>query len=261
MEIGKEFAWAPGIPEGWRDTVVRGDLLRLLLVLPDECVDAVVVDPPYSSGGMFRGDRACSSVREKYQSSETRVHYPEFMGDTRDQRGYHYWMSLWLAECWRVAKSSAPVLVFSDWRQLPVVSDALQAGGWVWRGIVVWDKTEAVRPQMGRFRQQAEFILWGSKGAWRRNAGEPVPGVMRQVVKPCEKAHITAKPLEVMRWLLRVCPAGGVVLDPCAGSGTTGRAALEVGMHFVGFELSPDYSETAAQAVSIVQPDLEGLRR
>lgn len=249
------FMWHKEIPETYRDNITQGDLLRLLLTLPDECIDAVVTDPPYSSGGMFRGDRTNASTRDKYQNSETVKIYPEFTGDTRDQRSYHYWLALWLAECWRVAKPGAPIIVFTDWRQLPTTTDAIQAGGWVWRGIAAWDKTEAVRPQLGRFRAQCEFIVWGSKGEWWTNGREDVPaypGVMRQVVRSAEKQHVTAKPVEVMRWLLSVCPPGGVVLDPCAGSGTTGRAALEAGMHFVGFELCPEY-EAIGQAVMAVR--------
>lgn len=242
--------WHSGIPINYRDSVVHGDLLRLLLSLPNESIDAVVTDPPYSSGGMFRGDRTGQSVRDKYQSNGTEKRYADFLGDTRDQRGYEYWLALWLAECWRVAKPGAPVMLFSDWRQLPVTTDAIQAGGWVWRGISVWDKTEAARPQKGRFRAQAEYIVWGSKGDWwSGDQGECLAGVFRQAVVSKDKDHITAKPLSVMRWLMQACPPAGVVLDPCIGSGTTGKAALESGRHFIGFELT-DFYQNAAQALT-----------
>ena len=39
----------------------------------------------------------------------------------------------------------------------------LQWAGWIWRGTAVWDKGNS-RPQKGRFRQQAEYIVWGSNG-------------------------------------------------------------------------------------------------
>jgi site-specific DNA-methyltransferase (adenine-specific) len=49
--------------------------------------------------------------------------------------------------------------------------------------------------------------------------------------------HPTVKPVALMRWLVQlVTPPGGLVLDPFAGSGTTGVAALELGMRFVGIE-------------------------
>lgn len=37
--------------------VIQGDSLEVLRTIPDECVDAVITDPPYSSGGQFRSDR------------------------------------------------------------------------------------------------------------------------------------------------------------------------------------------------------------
>lgn len=58
--------------------------------------------------------------------------------------------------------------------------------------------------------------------------------------------HPTVKPLDLMRWLVRlVCPRGGLVLDPFMGSGSTGCAAIEEGMRFVGIELSQEYADIA----------------
>ena len=54
--------------------------------------------------------------------------------------------------------------------------------------------------------------------------------------------HPTVKPTELMRYLIKlVTPAGGVVLDPFTGSGSTGKAALLDGYQFLGIELTDDY--------------------
>ncbi len=59
-------------------------------------------------------------------------------------------------------------------------------------------------------------------------------------------AHPTVKPLDLMRYLVRlVCVKGGVVLDPFMGSGSTGCAAMEEGMRFVGIEQSREYADIA----------------
>jgi len=58
--------------------------------------------------------------------------------------------------------------------------------------------------------------------------------------------HPTVKPIELMRWLCRlITPPGGTVLDPFAGSGTTGCAAVLEGFDFVGIEQSEEYAEVA----------------
>ncbi len=67
--------------------------------------------------------------------------------------------------------------------------------------------------------------------------------------------HPTVKPLELMRWLVRLlCPPGGVVLDPTTGSGTTGAAAVLEGRRFVGIELEPAYMEIAAARIAHWSP-------
>ena len=59
--------------------------------------------------------------------------------------------------------------------------------------------------------------------------------------------HDTPKPLALMRWLVRlVCPPGGTVLDPFAGSGTTGLAARAEGMNAVLIEAHEPYARIAA---------------
>ena len=61
----------------------------------------------------------------------------------------------------------------------PAASDALQWAGWIWRGTAVWDKGNS-RPQKGRFRQQAEYIVWGSNGDMPINRPVPcLPGVFK----------------------------------------------------------------------------------
>jgi len=55
-----------------------------------------------------------------------------------------------------------------------------------------------------------------------------------------ENDHATVKPVEIMRWLVKLCcPPGGLILDPYCGSGTTGVAALAEGFRFLGIERDP----------------------
>jgi site-specific DNA-methyltransferase (adenine-specific) len=231
-------------------TIFHGEALDVLAGLPDASVDALVTDPPYSSGGAFRGDRI-GETTNKYTQSGTAIERPEFAGDNRDQRSYGYWCALWLSRALVVVKSGSPACLFTDWRQLPMTTDALQAGGWIWRGIVAWDKTEQVRPTMGRFASQMEFVVWGSAGPMPLERGVGcLPGVFRYNVLQADKHHITGKPTKLMQDLLRIVPSGGKVLDPFMGSGTTLVAAKALGLSATGVELSERYCEIAAERLS-----------
>jgi DNA modification methylase len=64
----------------------------------------------------------------------------------------------------------------------------------------------------------------------------------RFLSQPTANFHPTVKPLDLMRWLVRlVTPPDGTVLDPFAGSGTTIAAAILEGFHTIGIELTDDY--------------------
>jgi site-specific DNA-methyltransferase (adenine-specific) len=63
--------------------------------------------------------------------------------------------------------------------------------------------------------------------------------------------HPTVKPVSLMRWLVRlVTPPRGLVLDPFAGSGSTGIAALSEGMSFVGLELDAESCAMARRRIA-----------
>ena len=110
-------------------TLYQVDALAVLQSFPPLCVDAVITDPPYSSGGLMLSARQADPA-VKYQNNGTMKTYPPMFGDNRDQRSFIMWATLWLAECWRVARDGSPLLMFSDWRQLPAMTDAVQAAGW-----------------------------------------------------------------------------------------------------------------------------------
>ena len=174
-------------------TLYKGDALRILQTLPDACVDAVITDPPYSSGGVTLTARQMAS-EHKYQSSGVQRRYPPLLGDGKDQRAFTTWAMLWLAECWRIAKDGVPLLLFTDWRQLPSMTDALQGAGWFWIGIVVWDKRGS-RPHKGRFRHQCEYVLVGSKGKFTPTVPACFPGLYACPINAKSKVHLTGKPL------------------------------------------------------------------
>ena len=130
----------------------------------------------------------------------------------------------------------------------PAITDALQWAGWIWRGCAVWDKLTC-RPQKGRFRQQSEFIVWGSNGPLP--IGRPVeclPGVFRYA-NPQNRTHVTEKPLQLMRDLVKICVPGGRILDPFCGAGTTILAALLEGYEAVGIEVTDAYYKLGSDRV------------
>ena len=132
------------------------------------------------------------------------------------------------------------------------MADALQMAGWIYRGVVVWDKGNS-RAIPGRYRNDCEYIVWGTNG---RRPARYAPGA--SVFKGCHhlpgvpsknKRHQTEKPVELLKELLKIVPPKGVVLDPFMGSGSAGVACRELGLNFIGIELNETYFRIAERRI------------
>ncbi|MDF7673520.1 DNA methyltransferase [Acetobacteraceae bacterium ESL0709] len=233
-------------------TLYLGNSLEILPTLKPDFT-ALITDPPYSSGGAFRGDRI-NSTASKYLNNPAQ---PDFHGDTRDQRSYLAWSEMWLRKALELCLPSALFAIFTDWRQYPVTSDAVQAAGWVWRGSGVWDKTEAARPQKAGFRAQCEYFLWGHKGR-KPDLRVFQPGVFRGITPLKNRQHQAAKPIALMEMLLKL--AGPNILDPFMGSSPLGVACIRQGLAYTGIELDPHYFDVACRRLEDAQRDYEAGR-
>lgn len=233
--------------------IVNADCLEWLPTLASGSVDLVLADPPYSSGGMYRSDRSRSTV-EKYQHShETTRTYATFSGDNRDQRAFEMWCGWWMSAALVVTRPGGVMGCFIDWRNLACVIDAIQAAGWVYRGVVPWYKGQDQRPRKAWFRANVEFIVFGSAGAL--DAGPDAEGIcqdgiLSHRINGVEKEHQTQKPVSLFEDILRIRPDWRTVLDPFMGSGSVGVAAVRAGRNFLGAEIDPTYYAIAERRIA-----------
>ena len=192
---------------------------------------AVVTDPPYSSGGYQEAGKGAGSIGSKKKHT--------IAGDTYSTRGY---LRLIKAVCqaFRVAE----IYCFTDWRMWPYTVDAVEDGGFRVRSMIVWNKGAG---GLGvKWRSQHELILWGVRGSVE-------PGWGLGNVITCERSgnkyHPTEKPLLVMHELIRNARRP-LVIDPFMGSGTTGVAALQQGLRFIGVEIDEAHFDTACRRLA-----------
>lgn len=225
--------------EGWE--VQCGDALRLLHNLAPESFDMVLADPPYSSGGLYRGDRT-KSTTSKYCGADL----APFQGDAKDQRAHEFWSVLWMSLALEALRPGGYLLAWTDHRQLGATQNAMQAAGAVYRGIITWDKVNCRPPSPAWYIAQAEFLVWGTRGDTPTPGNGPFPGVLRcSAVHHSLRLHPCEKPQTVQRELLGPVRGGGRVLDPFCGSASAGVAALSVGATYLGMELDKGYAAVA----------------
>ena len=241
------LAAAGYVADGVAWQVECADALDTLRRLPDASIDALVTDPPYCSGGVGEAQR--TAAKGQGLRSGTLQRFGWFVGDNMGTAGLTWLLRSIAFEACRVVKPSGSVVIFCDWRMQSALQPAIESAGLRYQGLIVWDKGS-----MGLgtgFRNQHELALHFTLGAPEYH-DKGTPNVLKtKRVSKAERVHQTEKPADLLRRIVRVVsPEGGVVVDPFAGSGSTGVAALAEGRRFIGVERDPDHAETARQRLA-----------
>lgn len=252
--------------EDW--ALVQGDCIDVLERLKPYSVDLAFADPPYH---LSNGGSTCQSGRR------TRVDkglWDASCGVEAD----HAFQARWLAAVRRVLKPSGTLWVSGTQHVIFSIGFALQELGFHLLNTVTWYKPNASPNLACRFfTHSTEFLLWASPSKSRplahrfnyrdmkaANGGKQMRDLWHipepegdQVVwsvptpPPREKVHgrhPTQKPLALIERVLAASTApGDLVLDPFAGSGTTGVAALRASCRFLGIERDPEYVALAGR--------------
>lgn len=195
-------------------TLYCGDCLEHLDLLDQ--ADVMVTDPPY--GMAYESGWVRDRTRRPIHGDDTT--------ELRDQV---------LAEWW-----GKPALVFGKWNQ-PRPANV--------RHRLIWSK--GADPGMGDLKMpwgnsDEEIYVIGAGWAGARGANilvHPKPPVNNR------PDHPTPKPVPLMEELIGKCPPG-VIVDPFAGSGSTLRAAKNLGRRAIGFEIEERYCEIAARRLA-----------
>ena len=230
-----------------------GDCLEVMRSMPDKSVDAVVTDPPYCSGGFSETGRR--QAKGQGLRSETLREAGWFINDNMGTAGLIWLLRQMATEAHRLLKDGCSMCVFTDWRMVSTLAPALESTGFRWQNLVVWDKGN---PGLGfGFRPQHEIILHYVKGTGKYYRKD-ISNVLRAKRVPAqEKDHQTQKPVDLIEQLVTlVADAGDVVLDPFAGSGTTGVACAQTGRNFIGVEIDPEYYAIAEKRIAEAQKRL-----
>lgn len=147
-----------------------------------------------------------------------------------------------------------------DWDKEPVSKELLDScrerakqsiiwgGNYFWlppsRGWLVWDKLNS-----GNFAD-CELAWTNLKISVRKFAFRWNGMIRAGEARGVKRVHPTQKPVELMRWCLQFAPEAKTILDPFAGSGTTGRAAKDLNRKAVLIELEERYCEAAAKRMA-----------
>lgn len=216
-------------------TLYHGEALDIMATLADSAVTAVITDPPYT-------ERTHTKARSLTAGA---IHegITTFAAFTDEQ------LARALSEAGRV--SSGWVIATLDYRHA-IKFDEHPPDGLKCQRVGVWVKTNPTPQITGdRPAQGWEAIAYfhRAKGRSKWNGGGLHGNYVSPIATP--EGHPTAKPLPMFADLIqKFTNSGDLVLDPFAGSGTTLRAAKDLGRKAIGVELEERYCEIAARRLS-----------
>lgn len=223
-------------------TIFHGDVLDVLADM-EAPVDGVVTDPPYASGTRLEAHKSASGAMVRAGRFADRPIELDQMTTT----GFVWLMRAVAMGVRPLLPDGGSLLSFIDWRQWPNLVGALETCNYRVQGMVVWDKGSI---GLGNgFRAQHELICHAAKGVpviHNRSVGNVIRAGRQEPVD-----HPSPKPVGLMERLLGVViPPGGLVLDPFMGSGSTLRAAANLGMRAIGIEAEERYCEVTVQRLA-----------
>ena len=223
--------------------LLQGDCMSRLTEIADNSIDAIFADPPYflSNGGISvqSGKQVCVDKGD-WDKGGT----PEYIYAFN-----HQWLSL----CRPKLKENGTIWISGTHHNIHVVMRCLQELGYKVLNTITWQKTDPP-PNLSckYFNFSTELIIWARKSEKvthkfnyetmkQLNGGTQMTDVWRiPAVSQWEKEqgkHPTQKPLRLLyRIILASTNVGDTILDPFAGSSTTGIAANLLGRNYIGIE-------------------------
>lgn len=212
-------------------TLYCGDALEILPTLPK--ADTLATDPPYFLPATHYNVRSGSA---------------KSIGDLSILNHY-------FADFFRIVaqalKPTATAYVFCDGQSYPVFYATAYAHFKKLRPLI-WDKQTSINGYA--WRHQHEMILF-CEAAEAPKVPTGDGDVIRCKSEPIRnRDHLAQKPTELMQRLIsKTAPAGGIILDPFMGSGTTGVACANLGHPFIGLEVEPRYFDIACKRIEQAQ--------
>ncbi len=236
--------------------IYQGDAVEILRQLPAESIDLIFADPPYK---LSNDGFTCHSGK---RVSVNKGSWDKSKGVEEDFQ-FHY---DWIEACRRILKPNGTIWISGTYHSIFACGFALQKQNWHILNDITWFKPNA-SPNLScrMFTASHETLIWAKKnqkakhkfnyelmktGDWKEDLMKKPEKQMRSVwsintPKNGEKKygkHPTQKPEALLkRIILASSNEKDIVLDPFAGSGTTGVVALRYNRKFIGIDIENEY--------------------
>lgn len=197
------------------------DSVHALTRVKVNSVDLILTDPPYGQD--------YSTGRQKHTVRRT-TRIPNDAGELDIER--------LMFEFDRVTKPESHCYIFTSWKTVDLWKKPFERF-FVLKNILIWSKDNHTAGDLAwSYAQSYEMILFGMKGRKPLNGRRDRDSVYLPKVKSHAQEHLLQKPTQLVRYLIeRSSRPGDLVLDPFAGSGTTGVCCIETARNSIQLEM------------------------
>ncbi len=247
--------------------IICADSIKKLKEFPNESVDLIFADPPYN----------LQLRNELWRPNNTKVDAVNDGWDKYDSfEDYDKFSKEWLKECQRILKETGTIWVIGAYHNIFRIGRIMQDLGYWILNDVTWVKSNPMPNFMGtRFTNATETLIWAKKNEKakgytfnyqlmkRFNQGKQmrsdwyIPicnGKERIKDKEGKKVHSTQKPEKLLKYvILSSSKEGDIILDPFAGSGTTGAVAKKYGRKWIMIEMEKEYCKIIKERINSIR--------
>jgi DNA modification methylase len=229
----------------------QGDARQLIKTVPDQSVDFIFSDFPFAIPDL------ADSSSEAQQYTGLMKHSDNLSKDEVDVLVRDLSLDLY-----RVLKPGSYMAIFFGWDCKFFMQHYFRYVGFeVDEEPIIWDKQSTT----GSFKGYSpapcyEQIMWCIKPPRTKRMSEPMKKIVScPVVKKDIRTHVFEKPVELLnQFIKRVTNTGDVVLDPCAGTASVLRAAIELQRTAIGFEVDPQHYAIGCKNIFELEQRLQG---
>lgn len=211
-------------------------------------VDMIFADPPYF----------LSNQKKTTQFGKEKIRDKGEWDRVIPWKEINAFNKAWISKCRSVLKEDGTIWICGTYHNIYSVEQSLIELGFKILNIVVWQKLDQPpTPYGGRLNFSAEYLIWARKNENVKhcfnydllkymNGGAEMPDVWKFArpgfwERTCGK-HPTQKPLRLLYRVIQTCTQENfLILDPFAGSCTTGIAANLLNRRFIGIDMNKDY--------------------
>jgi len=228
----------------------EGDALLILKKIPDSCIDMIFADPPYFGNQSGLIIRRTDGHADTFDTQKAQWAYSKSLNY---QFEFHY---TWIKEAQRILKKGSTIWITGTYHSIGVINVVLQDLGFkILNDVILYKKNAPPNFKGSCFRAVTETMLWAKKNTDGKtkfnyrvmkelNGGVQMKNIWEYWAEKNPFRHPATKQPVVLEYaILAGSNEGDLILDPFAGSGTTGFVAQGLNRKCIMIEIDPNYCQ------------------